>query len=131
MVLLAVPGHRAATVTNLLLASVATGTILVHAAFPAVLANYPERRDGGVAGYVATNDCEQIGQRFVLVRPGLPDALVAVADCAQDWHVNWRKRQGYIADVDAALWVGPWRPQSGELWTVDQREWWIERQWIN
>ena len=116
--------------SNLLAASVIAGTILVHNAFPAVLATYPERVDNSVAGYIATNDCAQLGQRLVLVRKGQPDALVAVADCAWTHHVAWRERNGYIADVDARLWTGAWIPQPAELWTVDDREWWIERQWI-
>ena len=117
--------------TNLLLAGVLSGTILVHDAFPAVLAAYPERRDDSVSGYVATNDCGQLGQHLVLVRPGQPDVLVAVADCAWAHHVEWRTANGYIADVDAALWVGPWIPQQAELWDVEARDWWIEQEWIN
>ena len=116
--------------SNLLAASVIAGTILVHNAFPAVLATYPERVDNSVAGYIATNDCAQLGQRLVLVRKGQPDALVAVADCAWTHHVAWRERNGYIAYVDARLWAGAWVPQRAELWTVDDREWWTERQWI-
>ena len=117
--------------TNLIMAAAISGTILVHDAFPAVLATYPERRDPGVAGYIATNDCAQLGQRFVLVRPGQPDVLVAVADCAWAHHVEWRNQHGYIADVDARLWAGAWVPQHAELWTVDAREWWAELEWIN
>jgi hypothetical protein len=117
--------------TNLLLAVVVVGTILVHDAFPGVLATYPERRDPTVAGYVATNDCAQLGQRLVLVRDGQPDALVAVADCAWAHHVEWRERRGYIADVDSSLWVGAWIPQRAELWTVEARDWHIEQEWMH
>lgn len=117
--------------TTNLSTAVLAGVILVHAAFPGVLATFPERRDPGVAGYVATNDCAQLGQRLVLVRPGQPDVLVAVADCAWAHHVEWRNQRGYIADVDAALWVGPWIPQQAELWTVDAREWWAEMEWMH
>ena len=97
------------------------GLIVVHAAFPAVLANYPERADAGVAGYVAVDDCGWMRRHLVLVRPGLPDVLVAVADCAQAAHVPYRRRMRYIADVDASLWTGPWRPQAAELWTPPAR----------
>ena len=113
-----------------LLAATMAGVILVHNAFPGVLAAFPERRDPAVAGYVATNDCAQLGQRLVLVRPGLPDALVAVADCAWAHDVAWRDQHGYIADVDAALWVGPWIPQRAELWTVEARDWYHEQEWM-
>ena len=114
-----------------LLTAVLAGTILVHDAFPGVFAAFPERRDPTVAGYVATNDCAQLGQRLVLVRPGQPDVLVAVADCAWAHHVAWRERRGYIADVDSRLWVGPWIPQRAELWTVEARDWHIEQEWMH
>ena len=109
----------------------AGGMILVHDAFPAVFAAYPERRDPGVQGYVATNDCADMGRHFVLVRRGQPDVLVAVADCAQERHVAWRQANRFIADVDKALWVGPWIPQRAELWTVDARDWWAEQEWMH
>lgn len=125
LVLSPVPGQRTATLTGVLV-----GVILVHAAFPGVLAAYPERRDPGVQGYVATNDCADLGRHLVLVRPGQPDVLVAVADCAQERHVAWRQANRYIADVDAALWCGPWVPQPAQLWTVDARDWWAEQEWM-
>ena len=97
------------------------GWIVVHAAMPAVLANHPERADPTVAGYVAVSDCAMIGQRLVLVRPGQPDALVAVADCAWEQHVAYREANGLIADVDEAIWEGPWIPQPAELWLPEAR----------
>jgi hypothetical protein len=101
--------------------AVRAGRIVLHDAFPAVLANYPERVQDGVDGYIATNSCEELGQTFVLVRPGVPDALVAVADCAWDYDIPYRQRMGYIADVDRRLWVGPERPQEAQLWPVGLR----------
>lgn len=98
-----------------------SGWIVVHAAFPAVLAAFPERTDETVAGYVAVTDCAMIGERLVLVRPGLPDVLVAVADCAWPAHTKYREARGYIADVDEALWHGPWIPQRAELWLLADR----------
>jgi hypothetical protein len=92
------------------------GWIVVHAAFPAVLDTFPERADPAVAGYVAVTDCAMMGQRLVLVRPGLPDVLLAVADCAWPAHAQYREERGYIADVDEALWFGAWIPQRAELW---------------
>lgn len=111
--------------TNLLLSAILTGQILVHDVMPQVLDAYPERRDPGVQGYIATNDCAELGRRFVLVRPGQPDVLVAVADCAWSHHRDWRERHGYIADVATEVWRGPWMPQYAELWPVEARaEWW-------
>lgn len=106
------------------------GMILVHAAMGSVLENFPERRDNSVAGYVATNDCAEMGQHYVLVRRGQPDVLVAVADCAWEHDVAWRQANSFIADVDAALWIGPWVPQPAQLWTVDARDWWAEQEWM-
>lgn len=105
-----------------------TGLIVAHAAFPAVFANYPERQQDGVDGYVALSDCGEIGNRYVLVRQGIPDMLVAVADCAQARHVAQRSDKGLIADVDIALWRGGMWPQEAELWRVDDRARWFA-QW--
>lgn len=104
-----------------------TGLIVAHAAFPAVFLSYPDRRDPDVDGYIAVNDCAEIGNRYVLVRQGLPDALVAVADCAQARHVSYRNEQGLIADVDVALWHGGYWPQPAELWRPADRAAWHER----
>lgn len=104
-----------------------SGLIVLHAVMPAVLANFPERVQDGVDGYVAVSDCAMIGQRLVLVRPGLPDALVAVADCAAADDVAYRAQAGYIADVETALWAGPKRPQPAELWRPEDRAQWYER----
>lgn len=104
-----------------------TGLIVAHAAFPAVFANYPERQQDGVAGYIALSDCREIGNRYVLVRAGQPDALVAVADCANEKHVSYRQAQGLIADVDVMLWRGGYWPQPAEIWRVDDRARWLER----
>lgn len=104
-----------------------TGLIVAHAAFPAVFLHYPERQQPGVDGYIALNDCDEIGNRYVLVRQGQPDALVSVADCAQARHVEYRNEQGLIADVDVALWSGGYWPQPAELWRVEDRQRWHER----
>ena len=111
--------------THLILAGILSGQIVAHSAFPQVFERYPDRRDPGVQGYVAVNDCSELGNRYVLVRPGQRDVLVAVADCAWAYHVPYRESRGLIADVDEAIWTGPWRPQYAELWTVDARAaWW-------
>ena len=112
--------------TNLLLSAVLAGQIVAHNAFPAVLDRYPERADPGVQGYVAVNDCAELGRRYVLVRPGETEVLVAVADCAWAYHVPYREARNLIADVDAAIWAGPWRPQYAELWAPEERWlWWL------
>ena len=101
------------------------GLIVAHAAFPAVFATYPQRQFEGVDGYVGVSDCSEMGRFFVLVRRGQPDVLVAVADCAADQHVAVRASRGLIADVDVALWRGPWREQPAELWRpADRARWW-------
>ena len=84
--------------------------------------HYPERQVDGVDGYIAVNDCSEIGNRYVLVRKGQPDALVAVADCAAAQHVTYRNEQGLIADVDVRIWTGGYWPQEAELWRVADRE---------
>ena len=101
--------------------AILVGWIVVHAAFPQVLNNYPERIDDTVAGYVAVDDCGLMGDHLVLVRPGIPDVTLAVADCANPVHIPYRQSNGYIADVDAAVWRGAWTPQWAELWTPDAR----------
>lgn len=106
------------------------GRIVLHDAMGTVLRAYPERWQPGVDGYVAVDDCRRIGERLVLVRPGQPDALVAVADCARTQDVSYRRRMDYIADVGRSIWRGPEIPQDAELWSVDSRsEWmrWLER----
>lgn len=104
------------------------GLVAAHAAFHGVFLVYPERVQDGVDGYVALSDCSEIGNRYVLVRQGVPDMLVAVADCAQARHVAQRSDQGLIADVDVAIWRGGMWPQQAELWRVDDRARWFE-QW--
>ena len=106
------------------------GLIVAHAAFPAVFATYPERQQDGVDGYVALSDCSEIGNRYVLVRQGVPDMLVAVADCAADKHVARRAAEGLIADVQwPEAWTGGYFPQMAELWRVDDRARWQAR-WL-
>lgn len=112
--LLALPGPAPVS-------GIRSGRIVIHDAFPAVLKNFPERVDPGVDGYIGTTDCSEIGQRFVLVRQGVPDALVAVADCAWSYHAAYRQQMDLIADVDRKLWVGPERPQEAELWPIGLR----------
>lgn len=107
---------------NRLASAILVGWIVVHAAFPVVLDNYPERADDTVSGYVAVDDCGMLGKHLVLVRPGVPDVTLAVADCANPAHVQYRNERGLIADVDAAVWRGAWFPQRAELWTVPARE---------
>ena len=93
-----------------------------------MFATYPERQTEGVDGYIALSDCAEIGNQYVLVRQGVRDMLVAVADCAQTAHVQGRRDQGLIADVDVNVWRGGMWPQEAELWRVDDRARWFE-QW--
>ena len=106
------------------------GLIVAHAAFPAVFVAYPERQQDGVDGYVALSDSAEIGNRYVLVRQGVPDMLVAVADCAAAQHVARRAAEGLIADVQwPEAWTGGYFPQMAELWRVDDRARWCEK-WL-
>lgn len=97
------------------------GMIVAHAAFPAVFLNHPERQQDGVDGYIALSDCSEIGNRYVLVRDGQPDALVAVADCAASQHLAYRELEGLIADVEQRIWTGGYWPQLAELWRPGDR----------
>ena len=93
--------------------------------FPPCSPHYPERQQDDVAGYIALSDCSEIGNRYVLVRSGFPDVLVAVADCAQAEHVAYRNEQGLIADVDVmsgAAASGRNRPRCGGL-TIGRDGW--------
>lgn len=104
------------------------GLIVAHAAMPAVLAAYPERVQDGVDGYIALSDCSEIGNQYILVRTGVRDMLVAVADCARLDDRQYRADMNYIADVEApGLWRGGMWPQRAELWRVEDRAAWLAR----
>lgn len=86
---------------------------------PQVIANYPDRADPTVDGYIAVVDCGRMGSRYVL-RLDRRDYIVAVADCAQVRdvaHIEYAFGGRWIADVDATIWDDlPHIPQRAILW---------------
>lgn len=95
------------------------GIITLHLAMPAVIANYPNRANPTVDGYIATVDCADMGRRFVLELAG-QSYLVAVADCANVRdvaHIEYTFGGRWIADVDEQTWGDlPRYPQEATLW---------------
>ena len=89
---------------------------------PQVIANYPNRAQSDVDGYIAVVDCDDMGRRYVLDIPGRVPALVAVADCAnvRDMeHIEYTFGGQWLADVDATLWGDlPPYPMEATLWPV-------------
>ena len=86
---------------------------------PQVIANYPNRQQPDVDGYIAVVDCGRMGSRYVLELDG-QTYLVAVADCAQVRdvaHIEYAFGGKWIADVDATIWDDlPHIPQRAILW---------------
>ena len=95
------------------------GIVTLHLAMPQVIANYPNRADSTVDGYIAVVDCGRMGSRYVLQLDG-QTYLVAVADCAQVRdvaHIEYAFGGRWIADVDATIWDDlPHIPQRAILW---------------
>ena len=86
---------------------------------PQVIANYPNRQQSDVDGYIAVVDCGRMGSHYVLQLDG-QTYLVAVADCAQVRdvaHIEYSFGGRWIADVDATIWDDlPHIPQRAILW---------------
>lgn len=86
---------------------------------PRVIANYPNRADPTVDGYIAVLDCADMGRRYVLELAGHA-YTVAVADCAnvRDLpHIEYAFGGRWLADVDLAIWGDlPPYPQEARLW---------------
>ena len=60
-----------------------------------------------VAGYVATNDCRQVGRRMTLIAPDGRGYPVLVADCGgaePGGGAAWMTANNIIAELDARLW---------------------------
>jgi len=99
---------------------IAVGFITLHLMFASILQLFPNRICRRCDGYIALEDCSELGQRYVLQTPR-ETFLVSVADCldpadrqAHDrfWNNTW------LADLDVVLWSGPEVPQKAALWTV-------------
>lgn len=57
------------------------------------------------AGYIATNDCSQVGQMLTLIDPDGRAYRVLVADCGgRDGGSEWMTDHDIIAELDYALW---------------------------
>ena len=76
-----------------------------------------------VAGYVATNDCSQVGLTATLVDPGGRAWPVLVADCGgAEPHggAAWMTANDIVAELDWGLWerltAAHGRPLAVELW---------------
>lgn len=97
------------------------GIVTLHLAMPQVIANYPNRADPTVDGYIARQDCGEMGRRYVLELDG-HDYLVAVADCAavRDIpHLEYTFGGRWLADVDATMWGDlPRYPMEATLWPM-------------
>ena len=59
-------------------------------------------------GYIATNDCTQVGRMATLIDPGGREWRVLVADCGGDegpgQGADWMTQNGIVAELDAGLW---------------------------
>ena len=76
-----------------------------------------------VAGYVATNDCRQVGQRVTLIDPAGKGWPVLVADCGgaePEGGAAWMTANNIVAELDWRLWerltAAHGRPLAVELW---------------
>ena len=67
--------------------------------------NIPPSRWIYADGYVATNDCAQVGLMLELIDPAGEMHDVLVADCGgDDGGAEWMTRHGIIAELDWELW---------------------------
>ena len=109
------------------------GMATLHNAMPAVLANYPDRACAYCDGYVAVEQCSDVGRDYVLLWQG--DAfLVRAADCMAPRHlpgVQARYKANYgapwLVDIPAALWgSAPVRPLPAALIPLEVFPRWIK-----
>ena len=71
-----------------------------HEAWESVFYHFPERQRGDVDGYIATDDCNEMGKTYLL-STGKEVFFVAVADCRNR---QLPRRQGQ-EQVDIADWL--------------------------
>ena len=65
----------------------------------------PPRNWYEVAGYIATNDCAQVGQTMTLIDPAGRAYRVLVADCGgDDGGAEFMTRNNIVAELDWRLW---------------------------
>ncbi len=78
------------------------GLATMHGAWYQVFRHFPERFDPNVAGFIAVNDCNRIGDLAIVRIDSGRWWLTRVADCRNPAHTsidNW------IVDVDLRLWA--------------------------
>ena len=102
--------------------AVLAGLVTVHAAVNTVLAVFPQWQCQRCDGYIALESCRSRGRYYVL-RYHSQDYLVRSIDCLnpadKESHDRYWSMVGpWIADVDEALWQGPWVPQRAEVWPL-------------
>lgn len=107
-----------------------TGTVTMHALFPAVLAAYPARTCNGCDGYIAPIDCHDLGKKYQLILQG-GSYLVQAADCAT-WQPPTPRpvKAGlpWLGDVQDTIWqlagalMAPTPAMLCELTPVSWRE---------
>ena len=88
-----------------------------HEAWDSVFDNFPERLRDDVHGYIAVQDCAEMGSLYTL-HIGKSAYTVAVADCRNRAATL---RPGWLVDVDDRLWYAsdtPNRPVSARLCPV-------------
>lgn len=81
------------------------GVVTAHNLIPAVLANYPERRDAAADGYFAPVMCQELGKVFTLKVKG-ETLTVRAVDCAA-WSVGkWPQKGGaaWLGDLGREAW---------------------------
>lgn len=69
--------------------------------------NTPPSRWIYADGYIATNDCTQVGAMLTLIAPDGRGYQVLVADCGgpgEGQGAAWMTENGIVAELDAALW---------------------------
>ena len=101
-------------ILSLLLAASMHGHATLHNAFPAVLATYPDRVDHDVDGYIATADCDLMGDYFALYFEG-QWWVVRQADCMNR---ALTPPDGWLVDISRNLWLrahASMRPRDAAL----------------
>ena len=96
-----------------------TGQVTRHEAWDSVFSNFPERLRSDVHGYIATADCNEMGDLYDIT-VGDDTYRVAVADCLNR---SLRARPGWIGDLDSRIWYAadlPNAPTPARLCRVSQ-----------
>lgn len=105
-----------------------SGTVTMHALFPAVLAAYPDRTCAGCDGYIAPLDCHDLGKRYEL-RLQSGSYMVQAADCAT-WQPPTprpvKRGAPWLGDVQDTIWRlagAPMAPTPATLCELTPTSW--------